>query len=353
MEAQSMIRPPDTFIDYGPALGRERAERLATAEGILPTGVPFLDDAMGGLTRNSLMLVGAYTGTGKTQLVAHIAHNVAGSGKHVHFFALEAEPMEIQRRMKYRVVREMAHAAGIRGLNYVDWAQGRFDDKLTKVEVDATEYLGRCYGTLHTYYRRFTDFTPQWFRKQVEAIKDKTDLIIVDHLHYFDLDPHAPEHAAMKDCVKAIRDCSLITGKPVILVAHLRKKDRGSSAALPELDDFHGTSDISKIATHAVVMAPGKVEEADQKAGLWPTYMRVAKLRLDSARTRYLGIMRFNSATQHYEDGYSLARWWERIETPEPLEFRDDLPGWARHAQARSRIQAPPTYAERRRTNDD
>lgn len=343
--------PPDSFIPYGPAMVRERAERFATAEGILPTGVPFLDDAMGGLTRNSLMLVGAYTGTGKTQLVAHIAHNVAGAGKRVHFFALEAEPMEIQRRMKYRIVRDMAHSAGIHGMNYVDWAQGRFEEKLGAIENQASDYLTKCYSTLFTYYRRYTDFTPQWFRKQVEAIKDKTDLIIVDHLHYFDLDPHTPEHAAMKDCVKAIRDCSLITGKPVILVAHLRKKERGVASALPELDDFHGTSDITKIATHAVVMAPGKASEEDQRRGLWPTYMRVAKLRLDSARTRYLGIMRFDSHAQHYSDGYQLARWWERIEDPEPLAFRDDLPGWARHAQAGHRITPPPNYS--RRTTDD
>lgn len=343
----------DSFVPYAHALRIERAERLVTADSILPTGVPFLDDAMGGLPRNALVLLGAYTGTGKTQLVMHMAHFAAGHGKRVHFFALEAEPGEIQRRMKYQVVRDVAQAKGLgRGMNYVDWSFGRFDAELQAVEAEVSEYLANAYSGLQTYYRRYSDFTPAWFRQVFDRIKDETDLIIVDHLHYFDLDERSTEHQAMKECMKAIRDCSLITGKPVILVAHLRKKDRGSTVALPDLDDFHGTSDITKIVTHAVVMAPGRASEVEQKQGLWPTFMRVAKFRPDMARTRWMAVQRFNSSAQSYESGYDLARWYERLETPEPINFRADLPHWAKNARGANRPIVPPPF-EHRRANDD
>ena len=56
------------------------------------------------------------------------------------------------------------------------------------------------------------------------------------------------ENRAVKNIVKRIRDVSLAIGVPVIVVAHLRKKDRIPRPLAPDLDDFHGASDITKIA---------------------------------------------------------------------------------------------------------
>ncbi len=56
----------------------------------IPTGIPSLDDMLGGgLRRGSLTLIASRPGMGKTSLVLQIAGNIAAAGKSVYFCSLE------------------------------------------------------------------------------------------------------------------------------------------------------------------------------------------------------------------------------------------------------------------------
>ncbi len=323
------------FKGVGERLSGERVERLERASRVLKFGVSFLDDCLGGIFPNDLIVLGAKTGVGKTALSTIIAHENVKAGKRVHYFALEAEDREIERRMKYRELSDMmwksAAARAVRErLNYVDWYAGRLDGATgERIEQEIDNRVTNEFKTLNTYYRSGS-FGLDELSRLFLAIQDQTDLIILDHLHYVDIeDPN--ESRGIKDVVKRIRDISLGLGKPVIVVAHLRKSDRRSPMLIPDLDDFHGSSDITKIATKCIMLAPAR-DQSSGEAHLWPTYIHAPKCRMEGSRTRYAGLVSFNSRMSTYESTYVLGRFNTMGTEFEDLKGDEKHPHWAASA---------------------
>jgi hypothetical protein len=111
------------------------------------------------------------------------------------------------------------------------------------------------------------------------------------------------------------------------MVAHLRKGDRRNDGLIPTAEDFHGSSDVPKIATKAVMLAPA-FDVPNPNTFQWNTYMQVAKCRTDNSVTRYAALMLFNSRTNSYEPGYTLGRLTEGGSVFSALPL-DDMPPWA------------------------
>src|SRR5690606_17377988 len=100
---------------------------------------------------------------------------------------------------------------------------------------------------LFLFYKTKTFGTNELLLAVAECSKD-TDLIIVDHVHYFDFDDDN-ENRAIKDLAKIVRQLSIEEQKPIILIAHLRKRDKKNPDLVADLEEFHGSSDLYKIAT--------------------------------------------------------------------------------------------------------
>lgn len=345
------MRPPDFGLGFDTAAGRlagEEAEREQLVAKEIPYRVKFLDDALGGLLPHDLVLLGSTTGAGKTALASMIAENAAAAGKRVHYFALEAEPREIERRIKYRCIahylESRSNMTALVHCSYRNWYRGKlrpFIGYEVNAEIEAT--IAERYKTLHTYYRG-TDFGTAELERLFLAVQEQTDLIILDHLHYVDLDEAASENSAQKHLIKRLRDLSLGMGKPIIVVAHLRKKQGGKiNRVMPELDDFMGSSDITKIVTQVILLA--RANQTNARPYMWPTYVQVAKDRMDGLRP-YVALMFFNERNGRYDDSYTLGRlsftgdeWSELAET--------ERPRWARTSLA------TPARASGRDGNDD
>jgi hypothetical protein len=323
------VQTPFRFVHE--RLTNERVERLERARRIMPFQIRFLDEALGGIFPNDLILIGAASGEGKTALCTAIAHANARSGKRVHYFALEAEEREIERRMKYREISEMVFRedryASLRGiLNYIDWYSGAFDRELGdygESRLDAV--LSAQFATMKTFYKR-GQFGVEELEALLGQIQDETECAIIDHLHYVDVDGE-DENRGVKGIVMRVRDASLVYGKPIILVAHLRKKDRRGEALVPDLDDFHGSSDTAKVATKAIMIARAWDQNPPQ-SWLWPTYVYAPKCRMDGSRTRYCALVNFNARTQSYENSYVLGRLTANRDKFEGLPNKE-LPHWA------------------------
>ena len=326
----SVIDPLKGLENSFVRVANERKLRIENASRALSFGVSFLDECLGGIFPNDLIILGAKTGFGKSQLASLIAMHNIKAGKRVHFFALEAEEYEIERRIKYQLICDLFFSLQPRPsirLNYMDWYYGKFDGALDEIEKQAeTEF--EQFKNLITYYRR-NEFDIKEFQRITLAIKDETDLIIVDHLHYFDYDDQN-ENKAVKDTVKGIRDLALITGKPVVLVAHVRKSDKKSKQLIPDLEDFHGSSDIGKIATKAITLAPCLDEKPSP---MKRTYFQVLKCRVDGSRSHMTALLAFNSHTHRYERNYYVGRL-----SPDGSEFNsfkfNEMPEWAKNATA-------------------
>ena len=331
-----MTRDPLAFdfgLGFRSAASRiegERHDRRELGRRALPFHHAFLDDYLRAIMPNDLILIGAETGVGKTEFARMIAGGNARNGKRVYYFALEAEDREIERRIKFSELAQIVISEGIRipdGLNYIDWYRGAIESHLHDADRMADAVVAEHYKTLHTYYRG-SKFDHAELTRLILAIQDQADLIVIDHLHYIDVDDEN-ENRGFKVLVKAMRDVSLAVGRPIVLIAHLRKGERGKKRIVPSIDDFHGSSDITKIATDAVLIAPALCQPSS-KHGVANTFFAIPKAR-EAGATRYVALCEYDTRTKTYADSYTLG-----FETKpgewEPIE-RDHKPRWAHRHQ--------------------
>lgn len=293
-------------------------------------GVDFLDDALRGICSDDLILLGAPSGIGKTQLCCNIALANMEDGKRVHYIALEASEFEIDRRLKFPLVAERYYADPHRPrlvtkLNYPDWLLGAFTDELAAYEQDAAEFFEQAYSSLFVHYKG-DKFGVQELVESVLYCSQDTDLIIIDHVHYFDLDDDN-ENRAMKTIAKTVRTLALEEQKPIILVAHLRKRDKFNDELCAGLDEFHGSSDLFKIATKVITVGGGR----PTLDGLFETYFRIPKNRLDQGPTKFLAKEFFSPKRGGYEPGKYQLGWADQTRKSgfEAID-RNLYPSWAR-----------------------
>lgn len=324
------------FRSMAQRLRGEEARRLKNAGRALLFHNALLDDTLQAILPNDLVVIGAFPGMGKTAFALQIAATNAMLKKRVHYFALEAEPDELERRTKFAQLSMRAHRdrrEGVGRLSYTSWMLGKcsaiVDDYNAEVDALICEQL----ATLYTFYRG-AHFDYENLQRQVLDIADSTDLIVIDHLHYVDPREDASEASTIADTVKAIRDIALRVGKPVILVAHLRKPERGKSASImPGLFDFHGSSEIGKVATQAVLFDRAWSVEPS-KWYLAPTFMTVPKDRRDGD-TGLVALCQFDKRTRAYQPHYALGKIVHEkgSQTWKPIAAHE-APGWALHHKA-------------------
>lgn len=315
------------FKGFVERLKGERQERREIGARALPFYHAFLDDYLRCILPNDLILIGAETGAGKTELARHIAASNARAGKRVFYFALEAEHREIERRTKYAEIAQAVirnHISVPGGISYIDWYRGALEPFLREIDVEVDEILVEKYATLHTYYRG-SKFGHEQLCKILLAIQDQADLIVIDHLHYIDIEDDN-ENRGFKTLIKATRDVAIAIGRPILLVAHLRKSDRTRKRIVPDKEDFHGSSDIIKIATDTILLAPALCQPS-HRHGIANTFFAIPKAR-EAGATRYVALSGFDWRTKQYADGYTLG-----VET-KPGEWQpigtDDAPSWAK-----------------------
>ncbi len=324
----------------GQRLDGERARRLDDAKKLIPYDVSFLDDALGGILPHDLVVITARPGAGKTQLASTIAERAARNGRRVLGLFLEADKSEIERRMKYRALAQVyADGAASRAadrvprivVSYGAWMRGQLDGIFAEHESGVDRYLAQQIGSrLRTVYRG-SSFTLEDTERVMLGMQEHVDMFVLDHLHYVDVEDERDENRAVTAIMTKLRDLTQRMHKPVLLVVHLRKDDGRAQSLVPALRDLHGTSNVVKIATHVVALAPAPRD----KVGAWhlaPTFMTVLKDRLDGA-TPLVARVVFDKSTGTYREAYELG-----------------LVGHERNGEVWERVQELPWWAERART---
>lgn len=317
------------------ALDEEAEHRKKVTENRISFGNKFLDDALMGIDRNDLILVGSRSGAGKTQFCCNVALSAIAKNKRVHFFALEADNYEIERRVLFQLFsrnyfEDRKFAFTQINISYRKWYEGKYLDEENinyQHEIAARKLAKATLENLFLYYKQDT-FGAEDLTSNILNIHKETDLIIIDHAHYFDFEDDN-ENKAIKKIAQTARSLALDLNKPIILVAHLRKSDRYSNELAPGLEEFHGSSDLYKIATKVVTFAPGGVTSD----GRYQTFFRTPKCRIDGGVVKYLAQLIFDPKTGRYNDEYELG-WANQLKNDkgEPSVLKklepDNYPEW-------------------------
>jgi len=281
-----------------------RAQRERLSARAVPFHVTFLDDLALGILPTDLVVIGAETGAGKTTLGMLFALNSAKRGLRVSYVALEAFTGEIEQRILFQRMAALAWERSVSGrqsFTYAAWMHGRCDALSNELEAKALESLVDDVALLATYYRQ-RSFTVGDVEPLLSSAASETDLFVFDHLHYVDSDER-DENRAMSSVVKLLSDFVNREEKPVIAIAHLRKKDRAHAQLVPDIHEFHGSSAITKIATKVITLAPARDRGASDYTS--PTYMAVEKDRLVGKST-ITAIVGFDIRRMEYAPRYEL-----------------------------------------------
>jgi phage/plasmid primase-like uncharacterized protein len=338
-EIFSVLAPPGAleFISSIKRLEGEDVTRAEDGKFILTFGVNFLDDAMVGILRSDVVLFGAKTGHGKTQAVANLALANCRAGKNVHYFALEAEKDEIERRLKFKALAALYYGAvdhdgsrrKRRRIRYIEWRAGKLTTVLAPFEAQANRQLAITLRTLKTYYRPKGFFLASDFARIFASIQNETDLVILDHFHFLDSEDQNENRAAQK-AVKLIRDSALVANRPVVVVGHVRKSDPKGLALIPGEEDFRGSGDLSKLATKAIMIAPDHATNTNDPT-IWSTFLQIVKCRQDSSVCRFVAQTFYDIKSDSYLPQYKLGRvgkgGWIPLVEPEG-ETGTQLPDW-------------------------
>ena len=250
--------------------------RARNIDNICRYGIKILDDYLWWISENELVVIGAGSWIGKTELSSSIAIHNAMRWKKVALFSLEWDMWELVYRYFQREINLK------RTENFLKWPEYRLNLKNVELEEDRT--LENIPKELEENLFIFDkSFIPDR-TKLLQLMKDmynQVDLFVIDHLHYLDF--WADERNGLSDIIKWVKEMTEILNKPVIMVSHLSRA-YATQNRLPTKSDLHGSSNIEKNANTIVLLTPWEMNEElamDSEA----RYLRPTQIIVDKNRT--------------------------------------------------------------------
>jgi RecA/RadA recombinase len=301
-------------------------------------GVSVLDDAMYGILPNDLVVIGADSGAGKSDLALDIAVHNASNGKKVGLYFIEGGCEEAINRIRWKIIKNRYYRAGHTeiDMDYRKWRMNLLNCPLLgDINMDCyNEFKDKIKNNLHLY--SFEEgFTIEnlvnslgWFsvQKPGEFLMEthiEVDLLIVDHLQYFTLQNPKNELTEMTQILMKVKDITNFHKIPVILISHLRKKDK--DRGLPSQEDFFGTSNIAKVASQAITIA-SYYQGDDYTNGIYPTFFRFIKSRT-GLRPSLGFLCDYKYKEGKYAENYLPYKLIKDTPSEKPME-RHNYPSW-------------------------
>lgn len=265
-------------------------------------GIDYLDKNFTGITEDDFWLIGARSGAGKSTIADIIATYNAQKGIKVTLISLEnfeGDNFVAKAYYKYKQLTQNY------SLKLRDFICENFDvdiDALKKAEI----YANSQYKNIHMINRQ-VDYKIENLYEDIvgAACKQKSNLVIIDHIDYLDKD-YAGESdiAHITQLVKTIRDTQNTFKVPVVAISHLRKApNQRDNVIVPSVDEFIGSSNKYKQATGTILLAPDEETNLQSMSHLKATWCCVRKLRQGGIDNKVARIF-FNTKTGLYEPKY-------------------------------------------------
>lgn len=216
-------------------------------DGIAPglaTGLPDLDEAIGGLRDGELIVIGARPGQGKSLLSLCIADHVGTNlGLPVLFASLEMSEFELtQRRMaaaaKVPLTHIVRHQVTDADCEKLDRAMPRLGE--TKLIVDDTPQasLGYIRGRL----------------RHLARTGRRARVLVIDYLGYVDMPSAESRQQAVAAAARGAKNIALEFRIPVVLLAQLNRDLEKRSDRRPGSADLRESGEIEQSANVIILL---------------------------------------------------------------------------------------------------
>jgi len=221
------------------AVARLSAE---TAQSGTTTGIPDLDDRLGGLRPGDLVVLAGRTGMGKSALAEHIAVAASDQGP-VAMFSLEMDAEDLSRR-------ELAARTGIA---YERISQRRVGPHERASLADAAAAM----GPLPVYVNRIYDLTASQIKARARGLKHRRGglaLVVVDYLQLVRPDSTYRGNRVLEvaEITRALKLMGQQLEVPVLALSQLNRELEGRDDKRPRLSDLRESGAIEQDA--AVVL---------------------------------------------------------------------------------------------------
>lgn len=335
-----------SFLTWDKAFQQESEQRRdISIDKLCRYGVSFLDDSIKCIMPNDLVIIGAKSGQGKSDLGLQIAAHNANKGKRVAMYYLEGGHKEAIARMKWKdmcsIYYETHRELGVE-MDYHSWlVNEHIHPIINKLEAEVyLNYKEKYKDNLFFYNAKsgltIDDFLASLldFHNLETCFGDSLiakhgfdlDLIIIDHLQYFSLTQGENEYEEVTRIIREVKNIADNYNIPVVLISHLRKT--GKDTGLPDMEDFHGSSNIPKISTTSIMISPA-TDKQQLQLNVFPTYMRVVKSRV-GIKSTYAALIDFDLTARKYADKYEMYKvnYFGDVLSEKMLDI--ELPRWAR-----------------------
>ena len=336
---QSDLSEDQKLVEIDKAIGiaHERTiyermtERRKSVKKVGNYNISYLDDYLSGIMPGDFILIGADTGCGKSELAYKLAFSNAEEGKRVHLIALECDEDEPYSRNIYKQIAKKYYREGNRYSGKLTYRNYMLSENVDSEEIDQLEReaIAETTGkakTLHIHYRG-KEFGIKDLIEKFTYIAGRCDLLVIDHIDYFDLNISENENAQVTNIMKVLRDLNHSHNIPIIVISHMRKK-QNRKQKLPGIEDFMGTSNKAKQVKTIIILARD-YERDKYDEYKYGTFIYAAKAGRFAPSTNLVARTIYDGLRNEYEDRYELGR---ICNYGEEVGIELSRPDWARRA---------------------
>jgi len=261
-----------TFKDMAPQV-LAYFDKLATNDTstYIPTGLPRLDDFLGGGPRpGQLHVVLGSTGSGKTAFASQICDYAVTRGKRAIMFSMEVDPLDV-------FIRDVEREAG----------RSRWDLKYHNTRDEAISDLAKAMGrSLEQQNNKIIYGEPvsvEGIRQAVLTERLRTgpiDMIVVDHAQVAIISKsdkrNMPRYLEVKSTAEGLRALARQLGIAVVLTAQLNPSAKGES---PTMALVRESKDINMAAEVVLMIWHEKQDDMDGGILLVKSWLYIEKAR--------------------------------------------------------------------------
>ena len=253
-------------------------------------GISFLDDKIGGIYDEDLLIIGAESGVGKSTIAELIAFNCINQGVKPALFSLANFAGNTADKKAYEFFKTRTMQWGLRFRKWIDIKNRT--PSLTDEDLKRAEDLVL---KMHLVERDNQDYTIDRLEKDFKKVVDAgCKVIILDHLDYFDAYSTDNDLQHTKRLMKTIRRLQ-DTYKVAVIGFSQQRKNMDKNIIIPTYDDLYGSGDKVKQATLVLMVSRTFKDPVD---GVYPTYFNLSKDRFGQIESCEIG---YNVRTNKYE----------------------------------------------------